>query len=177
MLILPPFQGEGHGAQLLEAVHRFYCGLPKVQDITGEKTLFLLRDAVASYTTPPHTHTLILLFLSFPFLRILKTIDSNVYRCLLSAEDPSESYVKLRDFVLSKLCQSLLAFAADKLPLGFSDEMVKEAQDKLKINKVWYRSALNYHLMSALVLALQIYKEIVFFYPRNTRDACMRSCA
>lgn len=36
MLILPPFQGEGHGAQLLEAVHRFYCGLPKVQDITGE---------------------------------------------------------------------------------------------------------------------------------------------
>lgn len=40
MLILPPFQGEGHGAQLLEAVHRFYCGLPKVQDITGE-SLFL----------------------------------------------------------------------------------------------------------------------------------------
>lgn len=36
MLILPPFQGEGHGAQLLEAVHRFYCSLPKVQDITGE---------------------------------------------------------------------------------------------------------------------------------------------
>ena len=36
MLILPPFQGEGHGAQLLEAVHRFYCILPKVQDITGE---------------------------------------------------------------------------------------------------------------------------------------------
>lgn len=36
MLILPPFQGEGHGAQLLEAVHRFYCSLAKVQDITGE---------------------------------------------------------------------------------------------------------------------------------------------
>lgn len=35
MLILPPFQGEGHGAQLLETVHRFYCNLPKVQDITG----------------------------------------------------------------------------------------------------------------------------------------------
>lgn len=149
MLILPPFQGEGHGAQLLEAVHRFYCGLPKVQDITGEKTLFLLRDAVASYTTPPQT--LILLFLSFPFLRILKTIDLNVCRCLLSAEDPSENYVKLRDFVLSKLCQSLPAFAADKLPLGFSDEMVKEAQDKLKINKVRYRSALNHRLISALV--------------------------
>lgn len=40
MLILPPFQGEGHGAQLLEAVHRFYCSLPKVQDITGENQFF-----------------------------------------------------------------------------------------------------------------------------------------
>ncbi|CDQ57792.1 unnamed protein product [Oncorhynchus mykiss] len=57
MLILPPFQGEGHGAQLLEVVHRFYCNLPKVQDIT--------------------------------------------------AEDPSENYVKLRDYVLVKLCQTL----------------------------------------------------------------------
>lgn len=85
MLILPPFQGEGHGAQLLEAVHRFYCGLPKVQDIT--------------------------------------------------AEDPSESYVKLRDFVLSKLCQGLVSFAAEKLHRGFSEEMVKESQEKLKINK------------------------------------------
>lgn len=85
MLILPPFQGEGHGAQLLEAVHRFYCSLPKVQDIT--------------------------------------------------AEDPSESYVKLRDYVLTKLCQSLPPFASEKLQLGFSDDMVKEARDKLKINK------------------------------------------
>ncbi|KAJ8282440.1 hypothetical protein COCON_G00049590 [Conger conger] len=36
MLILPPFQGEGHGAQLLEAVHRFYCTSPLVQDITEQ---------------------------------------------------------------------------------------------------------------------------------------------
>lgn len=34
-LILPPFQGEGHGAQLLETVHRYYCTSAKVQDITG----------------------------------------------------------------------------------------------------------------------------------------------
>uniref|UniRef100_A0A8C6UAU6 Histone acetyltransferase type B catalytic subunit n=1 Tax=Neogobius melanostomus TaxID=47308 RepID=A0A8C6UAU6_9GOBI len=85
MIVLPPFQGEGHGAQLLEAVHRFYCSLPKVQDIT--------------------------------------------------AEDPSENYVKLRDYVLTKLCQSLPSFASEKLLLGFSDDMVKEARDKLKINK------------------------------------------
>ncbi|TNN24738.1 Histone acetyltransferase type B catalytic subunit [Liparis tanakae] len=91
MLILPPFQGEGHGAQLLEAVHRFYCSLPKVQDIT--------------------------------------------------AEDPSESYVKLRDYVLVKFCQGLPSFAVDKLHLGFSADMAKEAQDQLKINKVTYEAA------------------------------------
>uniref|UniRef100_A0A3B4AA45 Histone acetyltransferase type B catalytic subunit n=1 Tax=Periophthalmus magnuspinnatus TaxID=409849 RepID=A0A3B4AA45_9GOBI len=85
MLILPPYQGEGHGAQLLESVHRFYCNLPKVQDIT--------------------------------------------------AEDPSENYVKLRDYVLTKLCQSLPSYASDKLQLGFSEDMVKEARDKLKVNK------------------------------------------
>lgn len=56
--------------------------------------------------------------------------------CCVSAEDPSENYVKLRDYVLAKLCQDLPSFAADKLHLGFSDDMVKESQEKLKINKV-----------------------------------------
>ncbi|KAM6332771.1 histone acetyltransferase type B catalytic subunit [Podargus strigoides] len=85
MLILPPFQGEGHGAQLLETVHRYYMSTPTVLDIT--------------------------------------------------AEDPSENYVKLRDFVLVKLCQDLLCFSPGKLMQGFSQEMVVEAQQKLKINK------------------------------------------
>ena len=35
MLILTPFQGQGHGAQLLEAVHRYYIASPSVLDITG----------------------------------------------------------------------------------------------------------------------------------------------
>lgn len=48
MLILPPFQGEGHGAQLLEAVHRFYCGLPKVQDITGKNFFFFFFNPLKS---------------------------------------------------------------------------------------------------------------------------------
>uniref|UniRef100_A0AAY4ETB4 Histone acetyltransferase type B catalytic subunit n=1 Tax=Denticeps clupeoides TaxID=299321 RepID=A0AAY4ETB4_9TELE len=85
MLILPTYQGEGHGAQLLEAVHRFYCTSPKVQDIT--------------------------------------------------AEDPSENYVKLRDFVLAKFCQGLPAFSTDKLLQGFSEDMATEARENLKINK------------------------------------------
>ncbi|XP_016150237.1 histone acetyltransferase type B catalytic subunit [Sinocyclocheilus grahami] len=85
MLVLPPFQGEGHGAQLLETVHRYYCTSAKVQDIT--------------------------------------------------AEDPTENYVKLRDFVLVKLCLTLSSFSSEKLSQGFSEEMVSEAREKLKINK------------------------------------------
>ncbi|XP_040418437.1 histone acetyltransferase type B catalytic subunit [Cygnus olor] len=85
MLILPPFQGEGHGAQLLETVHRYYMSSPTVLDIT--------------------------------------------------AEDPSENYIKLRDFVLVKLCQDMLCFSPGNLMQGFSQEMVMEAQQKLKINK------------------------------------------
>uniref|UniRef100_A0A671QA12 Histone acetyltransferase type B catalytic subunit n=1 Tax=Sinocyclocheilus anshuiensis TaxID=1608454 RepID=A0A671QA12_9TELE len=85
MLVLLPFQGEGHGAQLLETVHRYYCTSAKVQDIT--------------------------------------------------AEDPSENYVKMRDFVLVKLCLTLSSFSSEKLSQGFSEEMVSEAREKLKINK------------------------------------------
>lgn len=54
--------------------------------------------------------------------------------------------MKLRDYVLVKLCQGMPAFSADKLHLGFSDEMVKEAQDKLKINKVWYDAGVSLSL-------------------------------
>lgn len=55
---------------------------------------------------------------------------------LVLAEDPSESYVKLRDFVLVKLCQSLPSFTPEQLSQGFSDAMATEAREKLKINKV-----------------------------------------
>lgn len=55
--------------------------------------------------------------------------------CFL-AEDPSDNYVKLRDFVLVKLCMDLPSFSTEKLPLGFSEEMATEAREKLKINKV-----------------------------------------
>nr|XP_023477744.1 histone acetyltransferase type B catalytic subunit isoform X1 [Equus caballus] len=85
MLILTPFQGQGHGAQLLETVHRYYIASPSVLDIT--------------------------------------------------AEDPSKSYVKLRDFVLVKLCQDLPCFSREKLMQGFNEDMATEAQQKFKINK------------------------------------------
>lgn len=136
MLILPPFQGEGHGAQLLEAVHRFYCILPKVQDIT--------------------------------------------------AEDPSENYVKLRDYVLVKLCQGLPSFAADKLPLGFSADMVTEAQDKLKINKKHARRVYEILRLRATDMSdeekareyrLEVKKRLFGPYRKNQRELTkMRKC-
>lgn len=59
-----------------------------------------------------------------------------------AAEDPSENYVKLRDFVLVKLCLTLPSFSSEKLSQGFSEEMVSEAREKLKINKVTYLAGL-----------------------------------
>ncbi|KAM9343975.1 histone acetyltransferase type B catalytic subunit isoform 2-T2 [Pholidichthys leucotaenia] len=136
MLIMPPFQGEGHGAQLLETVHRFYCSLPKVQDIT--------------------------------------------------AEDPSENYVKLRDYVLAKLCQGLPSFAADKLHLGFSDEMIKEAQEKQKINKKHARRVYEILRLRATDMSdrekarayrLEVKKRLFGPYRKNQRElAKMRKC-
>ncbi|CAB1441714.1 unnamed protein product [Pleuronectes platessa] len=116
MLILPPFQGEGHGAQLLEAVHRFYCSLPKVQDIT--------------------------------------------------AEDPSENYVKLRDYVLL--------------------DMIKEAQDKSKINKKHARRVYEILRLRATDMSdeekardyrLEVKKRLFGPYRKNQRElAKLRKC-
>ncbi|XP_061736024.1 histone acetyltransferase type B catalytic subunit isoform X1 [Nerophis ophidion] len=136
MLILPPFQGEGHGAHILEAVHRFYCGMPKVQDIT--------------------------------------------------AEDPSENYVKLRDYVLVKLCQDLPPFAEDKLHLGLSAEMVEEAQTKLKINKKHARRVYEILRLRATDMSdeekarayrLEVKKRLFGPYRKNQRELTkMKKC-
>ncbi|KAK3543746.1 hypothetical protein QTP70_027158 [Hemibagrus guttatus] len=136
MLILPQFQGEGHGAQLLETVHRFYCNLPKVQDIT--------------------------------------------------AEDPSDNYVKLRDFVLVKLCKDLPSFSNEKLAQGFSEEMATEAREKLKINKKHARRV--YEILrlretdmsdeqKAREFRLEVKKRLFGPYRKNQRELTkMRKC-
>lgn len=54
------------------------------------------------------------------------------------AEDPSKSYVKLRDFVLVKLCQDLPCFSRERLMQGFHEDMAIQAQQKFKINKVLF---------------------------------------
>uniref|UniRef100_A0A2K5PBW6 Histone acetyltransferase type B catalytic subunit n=1 Tax=Cebus imitator TaxID=2715852 RepID=A0A2K5PBW6_CEBIM len=136
MLILTPFQGQGHGAQLLETVHRYYTEFPTVLDIT--------------------------------------------------AEDPSKSYVKLRDFVLVKLCQDLPCFSREKLMQGFSEDMVIEAQQKFKINKRHARRV--YEILRLLVTdmsdaeqyrsyRLDIKRRLISPYKKKQRDlAKMRKC-
>ncbi|KAM4697531.1 histone acetyltransferase type B catalytic subunit isoform 2-T2 [Rhinophrynus dorsalis] len=136
MLILPPFQGEGHGAQLLETVHRYYISSPQILDVT--------------------------------------------------AEDPSENFVRLRDFVLVKLCQNLPCFTAEKLLGGFSQEMVTEAQQKLKINKQHARRVYEILRLRATDMGdseqskayrLDIKKRLVGPYKKNQREmAKMRRC-
>lgn len=92
------------------------------------------------------------------FLIFNLEIFLSVFWCLLAAEDPSENYVKLRDFVLVKLCQNLPSFAEDKLLLGFSADMVQEAQDKLKINKVLCKTC-NFQNSVSLLIKCQWYWE------------------
>ncbi|XP_023600664.1 histone acetyltransferase type B catalytic subunit isoform X4 [Myotis lucifugus] len=136
MLILTPFQGQGHGARLLETVHRYYIASPSVLDIT--------------------------------------------------AEDPSESYVNLRDFVLVKLCQDLPCFTREKLMQGFNEDMAIEAQQKFKVNKKHARRV--YEILRLLVTdmsdaeqyrsyRLDIKRRLISPYKKKQRDlAKMRKC-
>nr|CAG4637028.1 EOG090X06NC [Ceriodaphnia reticulata]SVE72949.1 EOG090X06NC [Ceriodaphnia reticulata] len=59
--------------------------------------------------------------------------DSNILD--ITVEDPSDEFVRIRDFVDAKNCQKLASFSKDKLQQGFNAEMVEEAQRELKINK------------------------------------------
>ncbi|XP_034351007.2 histone acetyltransferase type B catalytic subunit [Arvicanthis niloticus] len=136
MLILTPFQGQGHGAQLLETVHRYYISCPSVLDIT--------------------------------------------------AEDPSRSYVKLRDFVLVKLCQVLPSFSRERLLQGFKEDMAIQARYHFKINKQHARRV--YEILRLLVTdmsdaeqyrsyRLDIKRRLISPYKKKQRDlAKMRKC-
>ncbi|PFX27487.1 Histone acetyltransferase type B catalytic subunit [Stylophora pistillata] len=57
----------------------------------------------------------------------------------ITVEDPSYDFLRLRDYVDALACINLSAFSQENLLNGFSGEMVKEAQEKLKINKIQCR--------------------------------------
>uniref|UniRef100_A0AAX7TSF7 Histone acetyltransferase type B catalytic subunit n=1 Tax=Astatotilapia calliptera TaxID=8154 RepID=A0AAX7TSF7_ASTCA len=119
-------------------------------------------------------------------INTISSFESYCGFCLFTAEDPSENYVKLRDYVLVKLCQGLPSFAVDKLHLGFSADMIKEAQDKLKINKKHARRVYEILRLRATDMSdedkareyrLEVKKRLFGPYRKNQRElAKMRKC-
>jgi len=53
----------------------------------------------------------------------------------ITVEDPSDNFVRLRDFVDTKNCLKLKAFSKEEVMKGFNDKMVEEAAKELKICK------------------------------------------
>lgn len=51
----------------------------------------------------------------------------------ITVEDPSDEFRRIRNIVDIKLCQTLPAFAADKLLLGFNAEMAETAKKHFKV--------------------------------------------
>ncbi|KAK6183635.1 hypothetical protein SNE40_011071 [Patella caerulea] len=85
VLILPPFQRQGHGAQILQTFYNTCYDRDDVMDIT--------------------------------------------------VEDPSENFQRLRDYVDVKNAEKLDHFQPEKLKSCFSDEMLLEARQKLKLSR------------------------------------------
>merc|ERR1719400_1102776 len=53
----------------------------------------------------------------------------------VTVEDPSDNFVRLRDFVDAKNCLKLAAFSKDQVVKGFTEKMVEAAAKELKICK------------------------------------------
>jgi len=85
MLVLPPYQKQGLGANLLNTLYRNYLGDGSVVDIT--------------------------------------------------VEDPSDNFVRLRDFVDTQNCLKIASYSKEKVLCGFSDEMAAAAAKELKLCK------------------------------------------
>ena len=53
----------------------------------------------------------------------------------ITVEDPSDDFIRLRDFTDALNCTALDAFGKENLKKGFSEEMTKEANKKFKLCK------------------------------------------
>ena len=124
MLVLPQFQKQGLGARLLDTVCKYYWNNPKVVDITG-----MLQESFV------HANRFSFLFcFSNPYFngRNVKLLIKYIL-----VEDPSDDFIRLRDFVdVQNSLKLLECFSStDKVRSGFNDGMVKEANEKLKLCK------------------------------------------
>lgn len=117
VLILPPFRQMGLGTQLLQAIYREYVGMNEVKDITGNgnsnhevNALVNVDCILTKLYLHTHTHTV---------------------------EDPSVTFQRIRNYVDAVNCSTLPSFKREHLMQGFNNEMVIEAREKFKINKVF----------------------------------------
>lgn len=106
ILLLPEYRRHGIGARLLQAVYNDLVPDPTVIDITGTSTVTIC------------------------------CFGNTIKMGLFEAEDPSDNYVGLRDFVDCRNAAALSEFAPDKLKQGYGQEMRKAALEKLKIGPV-----------------------------------------
>jgi len=129
---------------------RFFLMFEKFKDSEG-----LERYAIAGYSTvyeyyayPANKRPRISQFLTLPTFqkrglgsRLLNAIYKNYLQndkvVDITVEDPSEDFVRLRDFVDAKNCFSQLSTLAnlEAVSGGFTEDMTKEANQKLKLCK------------------------------------------
>lgn len=55
---------------------------------------------------------------------------------LILAEDPSDEFAALRDYVDARNCSHLPSYQPSVIKSGFTQEMAQQAQKELKLNKV-----------------------------------------
>ncbi|GIY90632.1 histone acetyltransferase type B catalytic subunit [Caerostris darwini] len=53
----------------------------------------------------------------------------------ITVEDPSDEFIRIRDFIDCKRCELLPTYSKELLQKGFNSDMAEEAKDKFKINK------------------------------------------
>lgn len=71
---------------------------------------------------------------------VLRDVNQNPNMIDVTAESPSPDFVRLRDFVTTKMCSTLPVFKNKELvKKGFNSEMVTEAQKHFKIPKLQTR--------------------------------------
>lgn len=97
----------------------------------------------------------------------------------ITVEEPSDIFQNMRSAVDAKLCQSLAAFAPEKLKQGLSKEMLEDAKAKYKINPKQCRVVYEILRLSVTNRAnqeeyknyrLEIKKRLSMYYAKQKRD-------
>jgi len=83
-----------------------------------------------------YQHTLIYRYIYNSIGEAAQNRSSCIKSFLISAEDPSENFQRVRDFVDTKNCSTLNEFLPENIHSNFTTAMAKAAREHFKINKV-----------------------------------------